>query len=609
MAASKFANAPVQMENVVWGAPEREELKKKTITGTFPYLETPNGVLSEAYAIIQYLAATHNEKLNGANKSEQSTVNQWVQFAQNEITRYNKDLIYPILGFTEHNAADAQKANKEIVQWVKVLDAHLAGKSFIVGNAITLADLEMFFSLRFYMQLVFAEETRNLFPNVVAWFSKLMVNPHIVSCYGRTALCKVAQKAAVVQKMKLVGHKFSATVQRIMAVVKYANAPIVLENVNWGAPERETLKNNTQTGTFPYLETPNGTISETYAIIKYILNNFNTSMMGETPFQKAQINQWVEYSHQELSRHHKACLYPILGFLEFNKEESDKGLKEVKEFLKLLNVQLKGKKYLCGDKCSVADLELFFTTKFYFSLVFPEEVRKNMFPNVTSWFVSLAAEEQMMSAYGRTLLCKIPQKCPKIMFKKAEEKKVAEPKKAAEAKPAVAAEDKPEKKKANPLDILPAPKLVLDDFKKEFLNSKDQPAVLKNMFWPNYNDTDYSLYFMKYDKLPSEGKILFRTKNSMSMFLQKLSEFRKYTFSAHGIYGVEDNYDIKGVWMWRGVGVPQEFTQHESAEYMMLRKLDPTSEADRTLLESYWLNIDEGKMVDGSPVAYAETFK
>lgn len=63
---------------------------------------------------------------------------------------------------------------------------------------------------------------------------------------------------------------------------------------------------------------------------------------------------------------------------------------------------------------------------------------------------------------------------------------------------------------------------------------------------------------MKYDKLPSEGKILFRTKNSMGFFLQKLDSFRKYSFAAHGIYGTEGDYDIRGVWMWRGSEIAEE---------------------------------------------------
>lgn len=201
MAVAKFANAPVELENVNWGAAERANLKSNTTTGTFPYLVTKDGNLSEAYAICQYLAANFNEKLNGSNKWENAQVNQWVQFAHIEIGKNNKAVVYPLLGFYAYNAAEAQAASTEVVQWVKVLDAHLAGKSYVVGNGITMADLELFYVLRFYMQLHFAEETRKHFPNVVAWFTSLMVNPHIVRSYGRTLLCKVQQVAPQIQKL------------------------------------------------------------------------------------------------------------------------------------------------------------------------------------------------------------------------------------------------------------------------------------------------------------------------------------------------------------------------------------------------------------------------
>ena len=93
------------------------------------------------------------------------------------------------------------------------------------------------------------------------------------------------------------------------------------------------------------------------------------------------------------------------------------------------------------------------------------------------------------------------------------------------------------------------------------------------------------------------------------MFLQKLDQFRKYTFSAHGIYGVEDGYDIRGVWMWRGTEIPEEVKQHDTYEYMFIDKLDSAKPEDRKLIEEYWLNLEEGQMVDGMPVAYVETFK
>lgn len=242
-------------------------------------------------------------------------------------------------------------------------------------------------------------------------------------------------------------------------------------------------------------------------------------------------------------------------------------MKELKEWLKVLNNHLKGKEYVVGDKYTVADTELFFSVKGYFELVFPEEIRKNVFPNVTAWFTKLAANPHMIQAYGRILLCKVPQKAPKVeakkdVPKKKEETKKEEPKsKKEEKKENVATgeddEGKSSKKKQNPLDLLPPPAIVLDEFKREFLNSQDKESVLAN-FWTKYSPQDYSLWWMRYDKLPSEGKILFRTKNSMSFFLQKLDAFRKYSFAAHGIYGIEGDYDIKGVWMWRGSEIAEE---------------------------------------------------
>ena len=60
-----------------------------------------------------------------------------------------------------------------------------------------------------------------------------------------------------------------------------------------------------------------------------------------------------------------------------------------------------------------------------------------------------------------------------------------------------------------------------------------------------YDLEDYSLWWIEYQNLPEEGKVLFRCSNSKGMFLQKLDTFRKYAFAVHGVYGTEGDY--KGV--------------------------------------------------------------
>jgi len=144
-------------------------------------------------------------------------------------------------------------------------------------------------------------------------------------------------------------------------------------------------------------------------------------------------------------------------------------------------------------------------------------------------------------------------------------------------------------------------------FKKEFLNSDKRAALTK--FWTQVDLEGFSFWWMQYQKLPSEGKELFKCNNSSGMFLQKLDPFRKYTFSVHGVYGEEGNYEIRGVWMWRGLDVPQEIKEHDNYEYMTIKKLDVNNPADKALVEEYWLNLKPDTTVDGLKVAEVVYFK
>ena len=347
------------------------------------------------------------------------------------------------------------------------------------------------------------------------------------------------------------------TVQRILAAAKFSNAPITVENINWGDSQREVLKRNSFTSTFPYLHTPNGILSESYAIIQYLVNNYNQKLLGENDWEKAQVDQWVEFAQLELSRFSKDLVYPILGFTEYNKEKSTQALKEIKEWIKILDNHLIGKNYIVGNSYTLADLELFLILKNYFQFFFVEEIRKILFPNVTSWLIILASHDNMLSTYGRTLLCKAPQNAYLKVVKKEAAIKNESEKKPEKKEKENEEEEETKNKKANPLDLLPASSFILDDFKKEFMNSKDRVAVMCE-FWKKFDSNGFSFWSFKYDRLPSEGKVLFRSKNSLSFFLQKLDGFRKYCFAVHGIYGVEGDYDIKGVWMWRGTELPEE---------------------------------------------------
>ena len=394
-----------------------------------------------------------------------------------------------------------------------------------------------------------------------------------------------------------------------MFAAKYAGAPVTLDNLNWSAQEeRKELKSSIPTGTFPFLTTSEGVIAECSAIIQYLAETYKPELLGATAFEKAQVRQWIEFAGQEINRNNRALIYPLFGFAEFNKEAADAATADLKVQLAVLNKHLEGKSFVVGSNLTLADIHLFATLRMYFSLVLVEDQRKKMYPNITAWFVNIASGEHALKVFGRTVLCKVPLKALKVEKKeeKKEEKKV-------EAKPvkkevAEGDDEEPKKKSKNPLDSLPPTSFVLDDFKKEFLNTPDRVGVLKS-FWEKYDANGFSIWFMQYQKLASEGKVLFKTCNSSSFFLQKLDPFRKYTFAAHGVYGEEGNYEIKGVWMWRGTEIAEEIKEHDNFPYMTIKRLDTTSEADRKLIETYWLNIKVGDVVEGLPVAEVVHFK
>ena len=53
--------------------------------------------------------------------------------------------------------------------------------------------------------------------------------------------------------IKLVGYRFSPTVQEVLHVIELTKAPVELQNVDWeDAETRKTLSPKSPTGTFPF---------------------------------------------------------------------------------------------------------------------------------------------------------------------------------------------------------------------------------------------------------------------------------------------------------------------------------------------------------------------
>jgi elongation factor 1-gamma len=163
-------------------------------------------------------------------------------------------------------------------------------------------------------------------------------------------------------------------------------------------------------------------------------------------------------------------------------------------------------------------------------------------------------------------------------------------------------------KKKNPLELLPKSPFNIDDWKREFCNAEDKKATLQQL-WGKFDHAGWSIWKIHYIKYEGEGVVGYLTNNLKNGHLRNIDHFRKYCFAVHGVYGVETNYEIDGIWFWRGTEIPEEWKEHQSYDYFTFARLDENDVNVQNLVAEYWLNLNEGDLVEGKPVFDAKWFK
>lgn len=347
--------------------------------------------------------------------------------------------------------------------------------------------------------------------------------------------------------------------------------------------KRNTYAQKTPTTTLPFLETKNGNISESISIEIFLAKKHKPEILGSNAFEHAKINQWIEFANCEIQNCAKELIYPIFKGKKPENKGNENDDKKFKKYLSLLEKEFKkGNKFIMGNKLTLADIVLFRYLRFFFMFYLTEKIRNSLCPKLTLWFENIMNTQEAIEAYGRTLLCKKQLKPLDIKIEKNKNKNEA----------------KKEIKKENPLDFLPPSKFDLDNFKKEFCENSNKKEVMEK-FWKDFDPKGYSLWLIEYQNLESEGKKLFRMKNSKNFFLERFDDdFKKYSFGIHGVYGNNNEFKVKGLWMWRGEDIPEEIKENEYFNYLSIKKLDCKNDKDKKLVEEYWTKCNKGDKVD-----------
>jgi glutathione S-transferase len=129
--------------NLLAGEHQRPEFLRLNPAGKVPVLVDGDLVISESAAIVLYLAEKYPEKnLLPANLRTRAQVYRWVMFAMTELEQ-------PLWRITRHTVLlpedkrlpeDVALAREDFNRMAAVFEQHMAGRNFIVGDAITAAD-------------------------------------------------------------------------------------------------------------------------------------------------------------------------------------------------------------------------------------------------------------------------------------------------------------------------------------------------------------------------------------------------------------------------------------------------------------------------------------
>ncbi len=144
--------------------------------GEAPVLDDGDKRLTQSGAILSYLARKHGA-LGGASDDQQFEVLRWLLFDNHKFTSH-------MATYRFMKAFAAAEPDPVVMAWLRarmdnafgIVDKHLATREFMVGSAVTIADLSLSGYL-FYPVEESGYEVAARFPHIARWVQRLKALP------------------------------------------------------------------------------------------------------------------------------------------------------------------------------------------------------------------------------------------------------------------------------------------------------------------------------------------------------------------------------------------------------------------------------------------------
>ncbi len=172
--------------SVMKGEHKTPEYRAKVPNGRVPALELDDGtVICESVAICRYLEALHPEPpMFGTGPLDAARVEMWNRMMEMEVFlpmgmafRHT----HPAMSALEDQVPEFGEKQRKVAQKrIRRLDREIAGRDYLCGNALTIADITLYTALRFFRVAGFTVDDET--PTLKAWYERVSAHPGAAGC-------------------------------------------------------------------------------------------------------------------------------------------------------------------------------------------------------------------------------------------------------------------------------------------------------------------------------------------------------------------------------------------------------------------------------------------
>jgi len=173
--------------NLIGGEHRTPQFLKLNPAGKIPVLVDGDVTLSESVAIVTYLGEKYADKgFVPRDLKQRAELNRWLMFAATELEqplwRISKNTaLYPE---DKRQPSDVIRAREDFAPMAAVLEEHMNGRDFIVGNTATIGDFVTAYTLDWANEFKMIEEFTNLKNYIARMYARPNAAPRIAVAFA-----------------------------------------------------------------------------------------------------------------------------------------------------------------------------------------------------------------------------------------------------------------------------------------------------------------------------------------------------------------------------------------------------------------------------------------